>query len=234
MGSILATAGLRFGNIDVIERLLEHKAALAALASNKQDKVSPDNPLPSLGYVYGLEAALSAAAASVVGIDGVTGLTEALAAKQSVIGPGSALECESLQCSLIRARTQSINLSASDGTVLLELSPSYSTFLRTVGAPSLDVSGSILCSGSALFAGPLYIGGTDILTLVATKQNLITPSTPLSCASLDCSVLRVASGQTNLYVPMGGNGVVLVDIGPESNTFLNRVSAPAMDSTGLK
>ena len=97
VGSILGSAGLRIGNIDVIERLLEHGVALATLASNKQDKVSPDNPLPSLGYVYGLEAALSAAAASVVGIDGVTGLTEALAAKQSVIGPGSALECESLR-----------------------------------------------------------------------------------------------------------------------------------------
>ena len=95
-----------------------------------------------LGYVYGLEQALSAAAASVVSIDGVTGLTEALATKQNVIGPGSALECESLRCSLFRAKpAQSINLSASDGTVLLELSPSHSTFLRTMSAPSLDVSG---------------------------------------------------------------------------------------------
>ena len=115
---------------------------MGTLAAGKQDALSAGNPLPSLSYVSGLEAALSAAAASVVGIDGVTGLTEALASKQSVIGPGSALECETLQCSLIKAKTaQSINLSSSDGTVLPELRPDSPTFLRTVNVPSLDVSG---------------------------------------------------------------------------------------------
>ena len=124
VGSILASAGLKIGNIDVIERLLEHGAALGTLAAGKQDKLSAGNPLPSLSYVSGLEAALSAAAASVVGIDGVTGLTEALAGKQSVIGPGAAVECESLRCSLIRAKAaQSISLFTSDGTVLSRTQP---------------------------------------------------------------------------------------------------------------
>ena len=107
-----------------------------------------------------------------VGIDGVTGLTEALTAKQNVIGPGSASECESLRCSLFRAKpAQSIHLSASDGTVLLELNSNFSAFLRTVSAPSLDVSGSILCSGSLVLGGPLYIAGSDVATAISSKQN---------------------------------------------------------------
>ena len=55
-----------------------------------------------------LDALTQYASSTVVDVSGVTGLTDALAAKQSVIGPESSLELESLQCSLIKAKVDSI------------------------------------------------------------------------------------------------------------------------------
>ncbi len=47
--------------------------------------------------------------------------------------------------------------------MLLGLAPNSATFLRAVSAPSLDVSGSILCSGTSLLAGRLTsTGGISI------------------------------------------------------------------------
>ena len=98
-----------------------------------------------------------AAASTVVTISSVTGLETALANKQSTLGPTVSVQLASLTCSLIKAAAarQSLNLSDAGGTVLLGLAPNAATFLRAVSMPSLDDSGSILCSGTALFASPL-------------------------------------------------------------------------------
>ncbi len=73
-----------------------------------------------------------------------------------------------MQCSLIKAQTaQTLNLSDSTGTVLLGLAPNAATFLRSVSMPSLDVSGSMLCSGSAVIGGPLYVAGTNVMDAIA-------------------------------------------------------------------
>ena len=65
----------------------------------------------------------------------------------------------------------------------------------------------------------------------ASLQPLVTAATDLSCGSLSCSLLKVAPGQDTVYVTTQ-SGVVLLSIGASANTFLNGVSAPAMESTG--
>ena len=149
---------------------------MGTLAAGKQDTISAENPLSSIELISGLESELSAAAASVVGISGVTGLEDALAGKQSVIGPESSLQCETLTCSLLKAvgLQNSIRLSDSANAVLLELRPDSSTFLTPVSVPSLESTGSSLCSSSAVIGGPLYVAGGDEVALIGTKKNTIT------------------------------------------------------------
>ena len=65
--------------------LLDSIANLTAALNTKQDVINTLNPLPT-DYVFGLQDAF-AAASIVVDIAGVTGLTDALAANQSVLSP---------------------------------------------------------------------------------------------------------------------------------------------------
>ena len=133
--------------------------------------------------------ALNNAASSTapIGIADVTGLSSALAGKQAVLSAASSLQLESLQCSRLKAAAgQSLQLSDSAGVVQLGLAIDAATFLRTVSAPSLDVSGSILCSGSALFGGPLYIGSTNVAAAIANIP-IIGTSSQLSVASVTCT-----------------------------------------------
>ena len=48
--------------------------------------------------------------------------------------------------------------------MLLGLAPNAATFLRGVSVPSLDVSGSLLCSGTSLLAGRLTSAGGIAIT----------------------------------------------------------------------
>ena len=69
-------------------------------------------------------AQCAAASTAPIGVAQVTGLTEALAVKQSILSAASSLQLESLQCSLFKAKSgQPLNLSDSNGTVLLGLAP---------------------------------------------------------------------------------------------------------------
>ena len=74
--------------------LLDSIANLTAALNTKQDVINTLNPLPT-DYVFGLQDAF-AAASVVVDIAGVTGLTDALAAKQGVLSPSR--PCKSRAC----------------------------------------------------------------------------------------------------------------------------------------
>ena len=65
--------------------LLDAIANLTSALAGKQDAISVISPLPSFDYVFGLGEALTSASQVVVDIAGVTGLTDALAAKQIVL-----------------------------------------------------------------------------------------------------------------------------------------------------
>ena len=149
--------------------LLEAIANLAAVVANKQSLISVANPIPSINFVYGLGEALSNAASTVVTIDSVPNLAETLANKQPLLGPRASVQLASLTCSLLKATAaeQSLRLSDPNGLVLLTLDNAAATFLRSISAPSLDISGTLLCSQSAVIGGPLYVGGIDVMTATA-------------------------------------------------------------------
>ena len=162
--------------------LLEAIANVTTLLATKQDIISNISPLP-IDYVFGLGQALTSA----VSVADVTGLPEALAGKQSVLSAESSLQLASLQCSLIKASAgQNLNLSDSGGTVLLGLASNAATFLRTVSMPSLDCSGSIMCSSCAVIHGPLYVGGVDVMAAIASAGS-ISANTQLAVASVTAS-----------------------------------------------
>ena len=168
--------------------LLEAIANLTAALANKQDAISNISPLP-IDYVFGLGQALTTASQVVVSVADVTGLPEALAAKQGVLSAESSLKLASLQCSLIKAKSvRSLHLSDSGCTVLLGLAPDAATFLRGVSVLSLDVSGSLLCSGSAVIGGPLYLAGANIADAIASaSSSTIDATSQLALASVTAS-----------------------------------------------
>ena len=51
--------------------------------------------------------------------------------------------------------------------------------------PSLDLTGSLVCSGSALIAGPLYIAGTNVMDAIANaSSSTINANTQLAVAGV--------------------------------------------------
>ena len=70
--------------------LLEAIANLTTLLATKQDAISNISPLP-IDYVFGLGQALTTTSQVVVSVADVTGLPEALAAKQGVLSAESSL-----------------------------------------------------------------------------------------------------------------------------------------------
>ena len=71
--------------------------------------------------------------------------------------------------------------------MLLGIAPNSATFLRAVSAPSLESTGSLLCSSSAVIGGPLYVGGTDVMTAIANAGSAIGASSQLAVASVTCT-----------------------------------------------
>ena len=98
-------------------------------------------------------ANVGAASTAPVGVADVVGLTAALAAKQAVLSSASSLQLDNLTCSRLRPATgQNLQLSDAAGIVQLALSSNAATFLRTLSAPSIEISSSALVSGVLLLA----------------------------------------------------------------------------------
>ena len=69
-----------------------------------------------------------------------------------------------------------------------------------------------------------FSGGTTI-------DSACTVSGALSAPSLACSLLKAAPGQSGVAIT-NASGTVLLNLGAGANTFLNGISAPALESTG--
>ena len=93
-----------------------------------------------------------------------------------------------------------------------------------VGADGVDVAIQFSFQEDGSATSELRISG-------ALLQPLISLSTDLSCASLACSLLKAAPGQTALN-STDQDGVALLTLGAATNTFANAVSAPVLESTG--
>ena len=60
-------------------------------------------------------------------------------------------------------------------------------FLCSTSTPSLDVSGSLLCSSSAVIGGPLYVAGVKIADAIANASSAMNANTQLAVASVAAS-----------------------------------------------
>ena len=149
----------------------------------------------------------------------MTGLEAALANKQPILGPTASVQLASLTCSLIKATAaeQSLRLSDPNGLVLLTLDNAAATFLRSISAPSLDVSGTLLCSQSSVIGGPLYVGGTNIVDAIADAGGTTIKAN---------TQLHVASLKAGNATPSEAGASAFVDLDAQ-NLLVNRVRAPA-------
>ena len=131
-------------------------------------------------------SALSQASTGPVAVADVTGLEAALSGKQANLSSSSTLQLSELTCSLLRpAAGQQLRLANAAGVEQLGLSDASALFLRQVIAPSLDCSGSILCGGSAVISGPLYVNGQDVILSLANAT--IGAASQLSLTSVTAS-----------------------------------------------
>ena len=133
-----------------------------------------------------------------VEISNVTGLSDVLAGKQAALSSSSALQLSELTCAWVKPATAILSLADSNGVERLGISAGSAVFSAPVSAPSLDGGGSIVCGSSAFVLGPLYLGGTDIMTTIAAglggKQATITTGTALSAGTVGATTGMTVTG----------------------------------------
>ncbi len=138
------------------------------------------------------------------------------------------MQLASLTCSLIQATVeQSLRLSNANGVVLLTLDDTAATFLRPTSAPSLDLSGSLVCSQSAVVGGPLYVQGaiflqgTDILTLIAQSGGTsINSSSNLHVASIKAGNATPSEAGASAFEDLEAANIPVNNVRPPINTPL--------------
>ena len=105
-----------------------------------------------------------------------------------------------LTCARIKPSTGTLSIADSNNVERLGIG-STAVFSCPVTAPSIEISGSAII-GSSLLVPALYLNGTDIASLIAARQEALTPSSSLNVGSVSAASVTI-TGVGNVSTALG-------------------------------